>query len=78
MRQARCFLAPGGLMLLGLPMTCKEEGYVQFNAHRFYGMQRLRYITTGFEMLGFEGGGCEASNAKELHPIVALRKPLDG
>ena len=42
---------------------------------RFYGYERLRYISTGFEQLGFEGGGCDASNAKSLHPIAALRKP---
>ena len=74
MRQARCFLKPGGLMLLGFPMTCREDGFIEFNAHRVYGNERLRYITQGFATLGWENGGCEATNARSQQPLVALRK----
>lgn len=57
--QARCFLRPGGLLFLGVPMTCKDEGFIEFNAHRVYGFKRLAFITPGFELLGYAGGACQ-------------------
>jgi hypothetical protein len=57
--QAWCMMKPGALLLLGLPMSCQDRGYIEFNAHRVYGWARLAYITDGFEKLGFPGNaGC--------------------
>ena len=74
--QAWCFLKPGGHLLLGLPLSCKADGYVEFNAHRVYGYKRLAYVTEGFE-LAAAAYKCERL-ASGSTAIVILRKPADG
>lgn len=72
--QAWCLLKPGGLLVLGVPMSCADEGETVFNAHRIYGFERLAFVTANFELEGFVGGACR----KELgQPIVVLRRPVD-
>ena len=72
--QAWCLLRPGGLFVLGVGMTCRDEGETVFNAHRNYGFERLAYVAANFELEHFVGGACR----KELgQPIIVLRKPLD-
>jgi hypothetical protein len=75
--QAWCMLRPGGLFVLGLPMSCKDDGETVFNAHRIYGFERLAYIASNFELLGF-ASQCSmfgrGSNAG-FQPVIVLRKP---
>ena len=40
-RQVHCMLKPGGLFFLGLTSTHQEKGFIEFNAHRYYGFKRL-------------------------------------
>ena len=72
--QAWCLLRPGGLLVLGVPMSCADRGETVFNAHRIYGYERLAYVAANFELGGFVGSACR----KELgQPMVVLRKPVD-
>ena len=73
--QAWCMLRPGGLLVLGLEMSCADEGEIVFNAHRIYGFQRLAYISANFELEGFLGS-CTPFSDNEQQPLVLLRKPL--
>lgn len=70
--QVFCFLKPGGLLFLGVPMSCEDNGEILFNARRIYGYQRLRFITFGLEFLGFAGGSCRKN---EKGWIAVFRKP---
>ena len=74
--QAWCFLKPGGHLLLGLPMSCKADGYVEFNAHRVYGYKRLAFVAEGFE-LAAAPYKCQWL-ATGSTAMVILRKPTDG
>ena len=77
--QAWCMLKPGGLAFIGLPMTCRDEGAIEFNAHRIYGLRRLAKISRGFELVGFDERGCEPYlPTREPQPVVVLRKPRNG
>jgi hypothetical protein len=79
MAQAWCMLKPGGLAFIGLPMTCEDAGLIEFNAHRIYGLRRLAKIARGFELVGFDEGGCVPYlPTREPQPVVVLRKPLNG
>jgi hypothetical protein len=79
MAQAWCFLRPGGLAFIGLPMSCKDRGEIEFNAHRIYGNSRLAKISAGFEFVGFDQEGCQPYlPSREPQPVVVLRKPLNG
>jgi hypothetical protein len=75
--QALCMLKPGGILLLGLPTTCKPDGYLEFNSHRIYGFKRLAYITEGFELVRF-AGPCVAPPTEIAANIIVLRKPSVG
>ena len=75
LQQALCFLKPGGLLLLGLPMTCRRNGYLEFNAHRFYGYRRLAYVAEGFEVVKFSQP-CRYEGNSVAANIVILRKPV--
>ena len=82
--QVWCMLKPGALFLLSMPMSCQARGWIEFNAHRVYGLQRLAHITRDFEFVGFDpSGGCVAfghagdPNAN-LQPIAIFRKPENG
>jgi hypothetical protein len=74
--RAWCALKPGGHAILAVAMTCKADGYVEFNAHRVYGFRRLVHIAAGFELVDF------VQKCELLTPgataIVILRKPVDG
>jgi len=70
LQQAWCMLKPGGALILGVPMSCRSAGYIEFNSHRFFGFQRLAYIAPDFEVVGFVGG-CDPG----VDAIVVLRKP---
>ena len=74
LQQALCMLKPGGVLLLGLPSVCRATGFIEFNAHRVYGYERLAYIARDFELIGFT----DACGAFSEHAgrIVLLRKPL--
>lgn len=78
--QAWCMLRPGGLFVLGLPMTCENEGDTVFNAHRVYGFERLAYIASNFELLKFADscsvhGVGRGNDQASFQPVVVLRKP---
>ena len=74
--EAWCALRPGGVLALGVPMSCAGAGYIEYNAHRVYGYERLAYIAHGFEVLAFQGVGCEEYRAaSHPHAVVVLRKP---
>jgi hypothetical protein len=62
-------LKPGGFLILGLPMTCAEQGFVWFNAHRKYGFARLAYIADGYELVGYPDADVGDTT------VVILRKP---
>lgn len=81
LRHAWCMLKPGGVMLLGVPSVCRNEGFIEYNAHRVYGFERLAFVARGFELLGFTdacGVGSEAASVDHAGRIVLLRKPLNG
>ena len=83
MQQAWCMLKPGGVMLLAFGMTCQNEGFIEFNAHRVYGFQRLAHVCRGFEVLGFvarAANGCNPQDPPDPREarVVILRKPLSG
>jgi len=73
--QAWCMLRPGGLLVLGVPMSCADKGELVFNAHRIYGFERLSYISENFELEGFASDECISSGNSNHDPIVILRKP---
>ena len=73
LQQAWCMLKPGGVLILGVPMSCRENGFIEFNSHRYFGFKRLAYIAPDFEMVGMIGGCSEHNDAGS---IVVLRKPL--
>jgi len=72
--QAWCMLRPGGLLVLGVPMSCTDEGSLEFNAHRIYGFERLAYVSENFLLEGFALDSCPNSNRDS---IVIFRKPTD-
>lgn len=74
--QAWCLLRPGGLLALGVPMSCANEGELVYNAHRIYGFERLAYISENYELVGFLSNSCIASKNANHDPILILRKPL--
>ena len=80
--QAWCMLRPGGLLVLGLPMSCEAQGAIWFNLHRIYGYERLAYVAENYELVGFVGGACNKRGAGysplvegDYQPAVVLRKP---
>jgi len=79
MEEAWCALRPGGVLALGVPMSCDAAGHIEFNAHRVYGYARLAFIASGFEIVDFQGG-CEPflEAAANPQPIVVLRRPASG
>ena len=72
-QQAWCMLKPGGVFILGVPMTCEHSGWIQSNQHRFFGFARLAFIAPDFEMVGFIDG---CNPARGAGSIVVLRKPI--
>lgn len=76
MQQAWCMLKPGGLMLLAVPMSCRNAGRLEFNAHRVYGFLRLAHIAEGFELVAWASLACDSCNQGMQQPTVLLRKPL--
>ena len=76
MQQAWCFLQPGGHMILGVAMSCQEDGYIEFNAHRVYGYARLAHIAEGFELFALANKCLPAS--QDFQAIVIFRKPVNG
>jgi len=75
--QAWCMLRPGGLLVLGVPMSCAYHGELVFNAHRIYGYERLAYVAENFELVKFVSDQCIGSfSGKANHdPILIFRKP---
>lgn len=47
-QETHCLLKPGGLFFLALPFSYAEKGFIEFNAHRFYGESRLRLLFKGW------------------------------
>lgn len=82
MQQAWCMLKPGGVLLLAFGMTCKDTGFIEFNAHRVYGFRRLAYVARGFELIGFASRSADACSPSDPNPreahILLLRKPKGG
>lgn len=76
--QAWCMLRPGGLLVLGVPMSCKATGQIVWNAHRVYGFERLAYVSEHFLLEGFASTPCTGAPTVRdgFHPIVVLRKPF--
>ena len=70
------FLRGGGLLVLGVPMSCTRNGYTEFNAHRVFGFRRLAYIAAGFELVGFVKMCTPGTDG--YSSVVILRKPVDG
>ena len=62
-------------MLLAVPMTCRDEGRLEFNAHRIYGFRRLAHISSGFELVTW-ATICDSNNEGMQQPTILLRKPL--
>jgi hypothetical protein len=74
--RAWCALKPGGHAILAVAMTCKADGYVEFNAHRVYGWRRIAHIAEGFQLAAF-GYKCEWLATGSITHII-LRKPASG
>lgn len=49
-QQIHCMLKPGGLLFLGLPFSGTNESYIEFNAHRVYGYNRLNKLFKGWKL----------------------------
>ena len=78
LEEAWCMLRPGGRLALGMPMSCERNGYIEFNAHRVYGYERLAYISKGWELEGWQGQGCIKFAETKEQPLLILRKPKSG
>jgi len=80
LEEAWCMLRPGATLALGVPMSCERAGRTEFNAHRVYGYARLAHVARGYELVGFQGVGCEpfGEDFGNPQPIVILRKPAAG
>ena len=76
LEQAWCMLKPGGYLLLGMPMRCEEDGFIEYNAHRVYGYRRIAYVAEGFELFAAPYK-CEWLPTGSTSMII-LRKPADG
>jgi hypothetical protein len=50
-QQVRCMLKPGGLFFLAVPVSSDNSSYLQFNAHRVYGTDRLKLMFEGWNLL---------------------------
>ena len=68
-RQIHCMTKPGGLLFLGLPTTkpLYATSYIEFNLHRVYGFNRLKYLFDGWEIL-------EQSEQSNNHNVFVLKK----
>jgi hypothetical protein len=75
MEQIFCMLKPGGLVVIGVPCTCKPIGFTQFNAHRVYGYRRLAYIAAGFELVRFVQPCSNPENKYDKTGLFMFRKP---
>jgi hypothetical protein len=62
-----CMLKPGGLLFLGIPVTQAEKGFIDFNAHRFYGSKRLELLFKGWKKIA-------ESKLEGVHVVFVLRK----
>ena len=65
--QVHCMIKPGGLFFLGLPAVSTDKGFIQFNAHRFYGNKRLEKLFIGWELL-------EETARDAGHTVFVLKK----
>jgi hypothetical protein len=50
--QIWCMLKPGGLLILGVPLSYSQDGWIVYNAHRVYGWKRLSELTANFRYIG--------------------------
>jgi hypothetical protein len=66
-RHLKCMLKPGGLLFLGLPITQAENGFIDFNAHRFYGSKRLELLFDGWDKIA-------ESKLDGVHVVYVLKK----
>jgi len=66
-RQVHCMLKPGGLFFIGLPSSKQEKGYIEFNAHRYYGFKRLELLFQGWKKL-------DETQKHSNHAVYVLRK----
>jgi hypothetical protein len=68
-RQIHCMTKPGGLFFLGLPTTkpLYATSYIEFNLHRVYGFNRLKYLFDGWQIL-------EQTEQANNHQVFVLKK----
>lgn len=67
-RQVHCMLKPGGLFFLGLPSSHDGFSFIEFNANRVYGLQRLDLLFKDWTLL-------ESVQSNDyFHTIHILRK----
>lgn len=66
-RQVHCMLKPGGLFFLGLPSTNQDKGFIDFNAHRYYGFKRLELLFQGWEKV-------DETSLQNGHVVYVLKK----
>lgn len=75
MQVARCLLAPGGLLVLSVPVG---PDIVVYNLHRRYGPQRLPLLLRGFQAIHTTGWNSamlhtERDYRRSYEPILVLR-----
>jgi hypothetical protein len=69
-----CFVKPGGLLYLGVPMGPDQ---VVWNAHRIYGPWRLPLLTAGWELVGgWDGAWIKDWNKYWSMSPQALSQPV--
>jgi hypothetical protein len=61
-----CVLKPGGILMIALPTTNTENGYIIFNKERVYGSRRLQILFDGWKIVG----GKRSSDLKHTLYIV--------
>jgi hypothetical protein len=50
-QKIHCLLKPNSLFFLGLPTSKNGKSYIEFNAHRVYGVKRLNKLFVGWKII---------------------------
>ncbi len=66
-QQIHCMIKPGGLFFLGLPASKDHSSFIEFNAHRVYGYNRLERLLVGWDLI-------EETPRLNTHSLFVLRK----
>jgi hypothetical protein len=66
-QQVHCMLKPGGYFFLALPSSTDGSSYIEFNAHRVYGIKRLGLLFKGWRLI-------DASSSTDPITVIYILK----